>query len=89
MSSSPPAGSSQPARPRSRDNRRTPPDFQVEPLVVLPPTLVPLDPEEERRAVELLAELLAGLLEQPPSSKGEGSRTSGDTARSLRRGRRR
>jgi len=66
-----------------------PPDFQVEPMVVLPPTLVPLDPEEERRAVELLAELLASLFEQPPSSKGEGSRTSGDAARPLRRGRRR
>jgi hypothetical protein len=26
--------------------------------------LVPLDPEEERRAVELLAELLAGLMER-------------------------
>jgi len=51
--------------------------------------LVPLDPEEERRAVELLAELLASLLEQPPSSQGEGSRTSGDAARSLQRGRRR
>jgi hypothetical protein len=51
--------------------------------------LVQLDTEEERRAVELLAELLASLLEQPSSSKGEGSRTSGDTARPLRRGRRR
>jgi hypothetical protein len=32
--------------------------------VVLPPTLLPLAPEEERRAVELLAELLASLLER-------------------------
>jgi len=38
-----------------------PPDFQVEPMVVLPPTLVPLDPEEECRAVELLTDMLVSL----------------------------
>lgn len=36
-----------------------------EPLIVLGPELLPLDPEDERRAVELLAELLASLLERP------------------------
>lgn len=42
------------------------------PIVVLPPVLLPLDPERERRAVELLAELLADLLdESPPPSRGD------------------
>lgn len=37
-------------------------------LVVLPPVLLPLSAERERRAVELLAELLADLLEHQDGS---------------------
>ncbi len=45
-----------------------PDDRQAEPsIVVLPPVLLPMDAQRERRAVELLAELLADLLDEPSS----------------------
>jgi hypothetical protein len=46
-------------RARNLDNNRQP----EPPLVVLPPTLLPLSLERERRAIELLGELLADLLD--------------------------
>jgi hypothetical protein len=59
-----PSAASRPAGPPGRDRRRPLHHAPVEPLVALPPTLLPLAPEEERRVVELLAELLASLLER-------------------------
>lgn len=61
---SPPPSASSRAAGSNGEHRRTDRDVPEEPLVVLPPELVPLGPEEERRAVELLAELLASLLER-------------------------
>jgi hypothetical protein len=37
-------------------------------ILVLAPVLLPMDAKRERRAIDLLAELLADLLEEPPSS---------------------
>jgi hypothetical protein len=63
----------------AEDDRANPRDGLPEPtIVVLPPVLLPLDAERERRAVELLAELLADVLGQSPSSTG------GDPARPLK-----
>jgi hypothetical protein len=48
-----------------------PDEHQLEPsIVVIPPVLLPMDAQRERRAVELLAELLADLLDEPSSPSG-------------------
>jgi hypothetical protein len=50
--------------PRAQDSERD------RPLRLLPPVLVPLSPEQERRAVDALAGLLAGFLERQEPASG-------------------
>ena len=53
----------------AEDDRAQPRDGQPEPaIVVLPPVLLPMDAEREHRAIELLAELLADLLDRSASA---------------------
>lgn len=56
-------------RPREGD------DGQDRPFRLLPPRLVPLSAEQERRAVDALAGLLAGFLER----QGAALRADGET----------
>jgi hypothetical protein len=53
------------------DGRRRQDDGRDRPLGLLPPRLVPLDAEQERRAVDALANLLAPLLAAHAAESGD------------------
>lgn len=59
-------------KPREQDDGRD------RPLRLLPPRLVPLSAEQERRAVDALAGLLAGFLERQEAAYGPTDEAAGD-----------